>query len=292
MLRRDQFPWMHHARMLADETRLMRYAKALEEIVRPADVVVDIGTGTGILAALAARAGAAKVYGIEYRDDVAELARALIASSGLDQIEVLQGRSYDLTLPTAPDVLLTETMGLVGPEENIVEICADLVARHPSISEVIPSRLSVLAQPVKMPRADGDRERLIASVQRAGDMSGLAMDLFTMALAPMCFDEVRYGNLAGSTAIGNPVPLVAYDLGRTLDSAFAVELDFPLDYADGQAFHLYFEARLAANTWLSTRFDEPATHWMHSYVKRPAWATRLYLRYDRVARRFAVEWRS
>ncbi len=46
--------------MIADEGRTSVYARALEARITPLSVVLDIGTGPGILALLACRAGARK----------------------------------------------------------------------------------------------------------------------------------------------------------------------------------------------------------------------------------------
>ncbi|HXO08562.1 MAG TPA: 50S ribosomal protein L11 methyltransferase, partial [Solirubrobacteraceae bacterium] len=53
---------VEHARMLHDDRRTTDYIAALREAVRPEDVVLDIGTGSGVLAIAAAQAGARHVY--------------------------------------------------------------------------------------------------------------------------------------------------------------------------------------------------------------------------------------
>ena len=46
-------------RMLADKPRMEFYRAAIQRRIQPGDRVIDLGTGTGILAALASRRGAA-----------------------------------------------------------------------------------------------------------------------------------------------------------------------------------------------------------------------------------------
>ena len=48
----------YHKWMLQDEARMDALKRMVKALVRPGDVVADLGTGTGILAVLARRAGA------------------------------------------------------------------------------------------------------------------------------------------------------------------------------------------------------------------------------------------
>ena len=73
---------VEHARMLHDERRTNDYLAALRAAVRPDDVVLDIGTGSGVLALAAARAGARCVYAIE-ASDIAEVAERVFAVNGV-----------------------------------------------------------------------------------------------------------------------------------------------------------------------------------------------------------------
>lgn len=58
----------HQKQMLADHNRMAAYHSAIvgNSSVFEGKVVMDIGTGSGILAVWAAQAGAKKVYAIEY----------------------------------------------------------------------------------------------------------------------------------------------------------------------------------------------------------------------------------
>lgn len=79
--------------MIADSGRTQAYADGLTRCVTPSSVVVDIGTGTGIFALLAARLGARKVYAID-PSDVIQLGRCVAAHNGLDaRVEFIQGLS-------------------------------------------------------------------------------------------------------------------------------------------------------------------------------------------------------
>ena len=65
-------------------------------------VVLDVGTGSGILAIWAAKAGAARVYAIEYTD-MAKHARALVAHNNVaDIVQVMQVNSHLLQPHSIP----------------------------------------------------------------------------------------------------------------------------------------------------------------------------------------------
>src|SRR5687768_18330237 len=101
--------------MLLDAARVEGFARAIAQVVRPGDVVLDVGTGTGILAILAAKAGARRVYAID-RSGVVELARAHVAANGVGDVdEVIRGSLEQLQLPEPPRVIVGEQLGNFAP---------------------------------------------------------------------------------------------------------------------------------------------------------------------------------
>jgi protein arginine N-methyltransferase 1 len=82
-------------------------------------VVMDIGTGSGILSVWAAQAGARKVYAIEYTD-MAKHAEKVMKANGVDHIvTVLQTAVEDVKLPIESDQLVVE--------EDGTERCVDII---------------------------------------------------------------------------------------------------------------------------------------------------------------------
>ncbi|EQC29820.1 hypothetical protein SDRG_12366 [Saprolegnia diclina VS20] len=78
-----------------------------------APIVLDIGTGTGLLAMLAAKHGAAHVYACEMFETMAEIASSVTADNGFESIiTVLPKRSTDLRIPedmpVRADMLVSE----------------------------------------------------------------------------------------------------------------------------------------------------------------------------------------
>ena len=94
-----------HRTMIRDRVRTEAFRRAIESVVRPGDVVLDVGAGSGILSLFAARAGAARVFAVE-RTTIAVLAQVLAAANGAaDIVHVIQGDVNDVELPGRVDVI-------------------------------------------------------------------------------------------------------------------------------------------------------------------------------------------
>lgn len=92
---------------LANSPRVEAFREAIERTVRPGHVVLDLGTGIGTFALLAARAGA-RVYAVD-ADPVIDVAKELARDNGLsDRITYLEGWSEALEPPERADVLIFE----------------------------------------------------------------------------------------------------------------------------------------------------------------------------------------
>src|SRR5262249_6318532 len=96
------------------------YRRALERAA-PGKRVLDIGTGAGLLAMMAARAGAASVTTCEAVPQIAAQARAVIAHNGLaGGIAAHAMRSTELALPERAEVLVTETFASGVLSEHVL----------------------------------------------------------------------------------------------------------------------------------------------------------------------------
>ena len=123
------YPYIH-IKMLNDSERTGNYVAAIRESVRPGDIVVDLGTGTGVLAIAAAQAGAAHVYAVESGEMMAQIARENVARNGFqDKITVLQGWSTHIDLPQKADILISEIIGNEPLGEHVIGYTTDAVQR-------------------------------------------------------------------------------------------------------------------------------------------------------------------
>jgi protein arginine N-methyltransferase 1 len=91
----------HQKEMLSDRVRMDAYYDSIFRNARhfQGKVVLDVGTGSGILAIWSAQAGARKVYAVE-ATNMAAHARMLVAGNGMEHIvEVIEGSVEEITLP-------------------------------------------------------------------------------------------------------------------------------------------------------------------------------------------------
>ncbi len=102
-----------YGQMISDKIRTDAYAQALKQLIKPGDVVVDIGTGPGILALLACRFGARRVYAFE-PSPIIELAREIAAANGFaDRIEFIPKMSTESSLPEPANVIVSDIHGIL-----------------------------------------------------------------------------------------------------------------------------------------------------------------------------------
>lgn len=176
-----------HAAIANDQARLAAYDAALRRAVKPGDCVLEIGTGSGILAMMAARAGAAEVITCEMNPVIAERARQIIAQNGYaDRVRVIAKHSDALRLGVdlsrRADVLVSEIIGTSLLGENVLpvmDMVADRLLREGGA--MIPARGTV-----RVALADYAD---VAS-QRLGTIDGFDLSAFNGLLPPSYFIDV------------------------------------------------------------------------------------------------------
>lgn len=147
----------YHRSMLADRVRTEALERAIAAQVKPGDVVLDLGCGSGVLACFACRAGAQRVYAIEM-DEIIGLAQSLCRNNGFaDRVVFLEGLSTEVWLPEPVDVIVTETIGNIGLEEGIIGWVLDARRRFLKPGGVIiPKAIELFAAAVELPLVDQD----------------------------------------------------------------------------------------------------------------------------------------
>lgn len=206
---------VEHARMLHDGRRTGDYLAALAEAVQPGDVVLDLGTGSGVLAIAAVRAGARRVYAVE-ASDIADVAERVFAVNGVqEQVTVVRGWSRRLELPEPADVLVSEIIGNEPFEEEILETTLDARCRllKPGARQV-PHALTLSARPLLLPEAEA-RQRAIGrrAVERWQRMYRIDFEPLLDAATPGPVNMPTETEVAARwAAVGAPTALITIDL--------------------------------------------------------------------------------
>ncbi|MFH0799046.1 MAG: 50S ribosomal protein L11 methyltransferase [Pseudomonadota bacterium] len=155
-----------HAHMVDDPLRTGPLVRAVAKSVKPGDVVLDIGTGLGLLAIAAAKAGAKLVWAVDFDSEALDEAKLNARREGVsDKIAFVNGLSFDLDLAARADIAICETVGSFAFDENILATLADAKKRLLKRGgRIIPERLELWGAPCcRLPKID--RPADIASVK-------------------------------------------------------------------------------------------------------------------------------
>ncbi|MGI9093181.1 MAG: 50S ribosomal protein L11 methyltransferase [Mycobacteriales bacterium] len=256
-----------HFSMLNDRERNDAYATALERQVVPGSHVLDIGSGSGLLALAAARAGAGRVTTCEANPLLAEVARQIIDTQGLtDRITVLATHSSAIEIgreiATPADMVISEIVdcGLVG--EGILPSI-----RH-ARRELLAPDGTILPQGAKL------YGQLMESsaVQRLNHVEvACGFDVSLMnALATHGHFPTRLATWP-HCALSAPVELLSFDFTRDVPEQQNRSVSFePTTSGTAHAVVAWFELDLGAGVVLRTTPDNTATHWMQAFLPFPA----------------------
>ncbi len=97
--------------MAKDQARVRAYSEALARTTTKDSVVVDLGTGVGLFAIIAAKLGARRVFAIDMNDAV-EVGRELARAAGVgDRVTFIRGSAWDVTPPELAHVLFYDLRG-------------------------------------------------------------------------------------------------------------------------------------------------------------------------------------
>ncbi len=140
---------------LRDRRRTLAFRAALRASIKPGDRVADIGSGSGILALMAAEAGAGEVLAVEHDPALARrLVRSVALNGYADRITVLHGDVFALDLPPC-DLVVAEMIETALIDEAQIPVHNALVERgviHAGTT-VVPGRYTSHATLV---RTQGD----------------------------------------------------------------------------------------------------------------------------------------
>lgn len=236
--------------MVLDEVRTSRYAAAIRQVVKPDDVVLDIGSGSGILALLAARAGARRVYAVE-RSAIAALAERNIARNGFaDVVEILrQDLLETAALPERPTVVLGEMLGHFASDEHMHRLYGHARKLAAPGARFIPSGYSLTWGAISAHGLSDEMNRLT-------DIEGIDLS----AMGELLVDRIALAHIAPEDLLGTEVTTAPVDVLEPLPARYSATLRIEQDGELG-AIAVGFDAQLAPGVNLRTGVADARTHW-------------------------------
>jgi protein arginine N-methyltransferase 1 len=140
--------------MISDIHRMNFYYQIITSNIEKNDVVLDVGTGTGVLACWAEKAGASSVIAIDHSDISLKMADTLAKANNCKNIQLMCGHSSQFNLEDNQpkvDVILHEQIGDILFDECMVSTISDLRERvlKPN-GKIIPSKFYLFIEPVQI----------------------------------------------------------------------------------------------------------------------------------------------
>ncbi len=238
--------------MVLDQVRVDAFARAIAAVVKPGDVVVDVGSGTGLLALLAARAGAGRVYAVERGPMVDVLAHTIEENGAGEVVRLVFGEARDAEFDQPPGVIVSETLGSLGLDEDCLALLMAVRSRCAPGCVVIPSRVEVVLALVDHPGL----ARKQATWAALGEVHGVRLDTLRRRLwAEVARDRVSPADLA-TTELVKPFVVGEDRAPATLSGTVTATRDGSCNAIAG-----WFRAELAPGVSLSNAPDAPATCW-------------------------------
>jgi protein arginine N-methyltransferase 1 len=243
----------YHHSMLSDKLRTESYFQAIHKAVRPGDTVLDIGTGTGVLAYFACMAGARHVYAVE-QGPIVKLARRICKRNELeDRVTFLPDWSTHVALQERVDIVVTETIGNFAFDEGILGWIADAKERLlVDGGRIIPHSLKLVVVPVD----DPDAYTLI---------DGLSRDCCSIDVSParsVAASRLYLRDIQRGTFLSTPKRLAGVELGCVSSAEVNGQVSF-IANKDGILYGIggWFEAELVPGIALSNAPPNRAPSW-------------------------------
>ena len=249
--RRDFTSLQFHEVMLADSPRVNAYADALPRVVNDGDTVVDLGTGTGILAFLAARAGAGTVHAIDH-SPIVDAAREVAQANGIDCVVFHQLHSTAFSPAEKVDVLVHEQMGDSLFEERMVTNVADLRDRvlKPG-GAIVPALFDFFVEPVQL------KEPFVVPMVSQQKIAGIDFSVLRhrVQAQPPRYRRFELPPYQFEQILSTPAPALGLDLHTISPADLPRSLEFERVIESAGTVHglgVWFHAHLDAQSAIRT----------------------------------------
>ena len=250
-----------HEEMIKDKIRTGSYKKAIEnnKTIFKDKIVLDIGSGTGILSIFAAKAGAKHVYGIEYAD-IADYSKEIIKQNNLsDKITIIQSKVEEAILPVDKvDIIISEWMGYFLLYESMLDTL--LFARDKWLKKdgyLLPDKAQIYLAGIQ------DSLYKYNKIDSWDNVYGFNFSVLkNPALAEPIIDNFPNNNIISNSCKIFDIDLYTVKV-EDLDFSAGYEIIFNKDDTFN-GFVTWFDVefdKLPNKVTLSTSPYEPSTHW-------------------------------
>lgn len=241
----------NHATMLVDAVRMRAFREAIRRAVAPDDVVVDVGSGSGILALLCAKAGARRVYAIE-RGPMARLIESAASKNGFaDIVRVMRGDARAITFDEPPSLIVSDMIGSFAIDEDYLGLLGAVRARSAPACRVLPSSVEIELALACIPELDEEVETI---------RSGLGVRLDDLAAALQ--SRVALTWVAPQHLLSAATPAARFAVGdrppRSVGGPAMVRRSARANVIVG-----WFNSELVDGVTLSSHPEKARTHWAH-----------------------------
>jgi protein arginine N-methyltransferase 1 len=265
--RRAFSDFFQHDRMLADRVRVDAYHRAITTHVNEGDVVIDLGTGTGILSFFAAAQNPKIVYALEH-SRIVEAAGLLAESNGIRNVRFENVNSKDFTPDEQADLIIHEQIGEALFDEMMVDNLLDLKLRclKPG-GRILPGRFDLYIEPIRLREECyipfvWEQEIHGISFARMKDLSGTLQwsYYFQRGLKP---DEIE-------ALLCEPEPIYTIDLNEVEDATLPASLEYRRPVVNSGELHgfcVYFQAHFDEQLSFANAPSGRRTSWSLSLLR-------------------------
>ncbi|XP_026779199.1 protein arginine N-methyltransferase 8-B isoform X3 [Pangasianodon hypophthalmus] len=249
-----------HEEMLKDEVRTLTYRNSMyhNKHIFKDKIVLDVGSGTGILSMFAAKAGAKHVYGIEC-SSISEYSEKIIKSNHLDNvITIFKGKVEETELPVDQvDIIVSEWMGYCLFYESMLKTVIYARDKWLPGGFMFPDRATLHVVAIE------DRQYKDFKIHWWENVYGFDMTCIrNVAMMEPLVDIVDPKQVVTNSCLIKEVDIYTVKLeDLTFTSAFCLQIQRN-DYIHALVTYFNIEfTKCHKKTGFSTAPDAPSTHW-------------------------------
>lgn len=249
-----------HLTMLADEPRNKAYYDALKYHVTKDDTVLDIGTGSGILAMMAARSGAKHVYACEANPILAFLASEIVSQNGLsDKVTIIEKHSSELVIgkdiPEKCDILVSEVFDSAIVGEDVLPTLRH-AKKHllKEDAKIIPEKATLYGRLTSSPH--------IHNAHYVDDVEGLDLSPMSDVSPKAKYYNAFFDFMPDSHRLSDEFEMIKFDFSKDLPESYHTNSTISVtETGTANSIEMYFTLHFADHIEFSSKDAAPQTPW-------------------------------